>query len=158
MPHSFGLRARTRKLFSKPFRGRGEPSLSTYLQTYNLGDLVDVKGNGSIHKGMPYRYYHGRTGRVWNVTPRAVGVILNKRVGNRIIAKKIHVRIEHVKKSTSQDEFIKRRRSNDQRRRKAIKKNKFVSLKRRPAQPRKGHFVKAEAVETISPLKYELLL
>ena len=29
---------------------------------------------------MPHKSYHGRTGRVYNVTPHAVGVIVNKRV------------------------------------------------------------------------------
>jgi len=37
---------------------------------------------------MPYKFYHGKTGRVYNVTPRALGVIVNKRVGNRIMAKR----------------------------------------------------------------------
>ncbi|KAM2685405.1 hypothetical protein EV1_046778 [Malus domestica] len=43
-------------------------------------------------RGMPHKFYHGRTGRVWNVTKRAVGVEINKQVGNRIIRKMIHVR------------------------------------------------------------------
>ena len=29
--------------------------------------------------------------QVWNVTPRAIGVVVNKLVGHRIMAKKIHV-------------------------------------------------------------------
>ena len=89
MPHSFGYRAGTRDLFSRPFRQHGPEHLSTYLHTYRIGDYVDVKANGAIHKGMPHKFYHGRTGVVWNVTPRAVGVKINKRVGNRIIKKKV---------------------------------------------------------------------
>ena len=38
------------------------------------------QGNGAIQKGMPFKAYHGRTGRVYNVTQHAVGVIVNKRV------------------------------------------------------------------------------
>lgn len=30
---------------------------------------------------MPFKFYHGKTGRVFNVTKRAVGVIVNKQVG-----------------------------------------------------------------------------
>ncbi len=30
---------------------------------------------------MPHKFYHGKTGRVWNVTKRAVGVELLKQVG-----------------------------------------------------------------------------
>merc|ERR1719204_102774 len=37
---------------------------------------------------MAYRFYHGRTGIVWNVTPSSVGVIINKQLGNRIRRKK----------------------------------------------------------------------
>jgi len=33
---------------------------------------VDVKACGSVHKGMPHKYYHGKTGIVYNVTARAV--------------------------------------------------------------------------------------
>ena len=31
---------------------------------------------------MPFKYYHGKTGVVWNVTKRAVGVAVNKQVNN----------------------------------------------------------------------------
>ena len=48
---------------------------------------------------MPYKYYHGRTGKVFNVNPRAIGVVVNKLHGNRIIAKRIHVRVEHLRPS-----------------------------------------------------------
>ena len=57
---------------------------------------------------MPHKFYHGKTGLVWNVTPRAVGVQVNKRVGNRIMPKRLHVRIEHVKHSSSRRDFLER--------------------------------------------------
>ena len=31
-------------------------------------------------QGMPHKVYHGRTGVVWNVTKRSVGVEVNKQV------------------------------------------------------------------------------
>merc|ERR1719216_150279 len=37
---------------------------------------------------MPYRFYYGNTGRVWNISRRAVGVELLKTVGNRKRTKK----------------------------------------------------------------------
>lgn len=40
-----------------------------------------VQGNGAFQKGMPHKFYHGKTGRIFNVTKRAVGVIINKQVG-----------------------------------------------------------------------------
>merc|ERR1719323_1329078 len=62
---------------------------------------------------MAYRYYHGRTGIVWNVTRSAVGVVVNKLIGNRIRRKKIHVRIEHIKKSKCRQDFLSRVKVND---------------------------------------------
>ena len=35
---------------------------------------------------MPHKFYHGKTGRVWNVTKRAVGVELLKQVGGALLA------------------------------------------------------------------------
>jgi len=80
MPAGHGLRSRTRDLFARPFRKKGYIPLTTYLRTYKIGDYVDVKVNGAVHKGMPHKFYHGRTGRVWNVTKRAIGVEINKQV------------------------------------------------------------------------------
>ena len=41
---------------------------------------MDIKVNPAVHKGMPFKFYHGRTGVIWNVTKRALGVELNKTV------------------------------------------------------------------------------
>jgi large subunit ribosomal protein L21e len=49
-----------------------------------------------------------RTGIVYNVTKSAVGVIVNKRVGNRFMEKRINIRIEHVKHSKCRDDFLNR--------------------------------------------------
>ena len=46
---------------------------------------------------MPYKVYHVKTGKVFNVNPRAIGVVVNKLHRNRIIAKRIHVRVEHIR-------------------------------------------------------------
>lgn len=81
MGRTKGYRMGTRHMFSRDFRAKGPEHLSTYLQVYKVGDIVDVKANGSIHKGMPHKFYHGKTGVVYNVTKRAVGVTMNKRVG-----------------------------------------------------------------------------
>lgn len=47
------------------------------------------------------------------MNPHSVGVVVNKQVRNRIISKRIHERIEHIKKSTSREGFLGRRREND---------------------------------------------
>ncbi|MCC6054940.1 MAG: 50S ribosomal protein L21e, partial [Thermosphaera sp.] len=60
-----GYRHRTRKMFRKNIRERGlVPSLSLLMVDYNVGDKVHIVVNPSIHKGMPHRRYHGKTGEV----------------------------------------------------------------------------------------------
>ncbi|CAM9607530.1 unnamed protein product, partial [Chrysoparadoxa australica] len=113
MPHSYGYRARTRDMFSKGFRTSGIEHMSTYLTTYKRGDFVDIKVNPAIHKGMPFKAYHGRTGKIFNVTKRAVGVQVNKQVNGRILRKRIHVRIEHVHHSKCQNEIKRRIKQNE---------------------------------------------
>ena len=105
MPHSFGSRARTRDMFSRPFRQRGMIKMSTYMTQYKLGDYVDIKCNPAQVKGMPFKHYHGRTGQVYNVTKRAVGVRVAKQVNGRIINKHLNVRVEHVIPSKCRDDL-----------------------------------------------------
>ena len=80
MPGGHGLRSRCRDLFSQGFRQHGVIALTTYYRIYKVGDYVDIKVNSAIHSGMPHKWYHGKTGVVWNVTKRAVGVEVNKTV------------------------------------------------------------------------------
>uniref|UniRef100_A0A915C0S8 60S ribosomal protein L21 n=1 Tax=Parascaris univalens TaxID=6257 RepID=A0A915C0S8_PARUN len=75
-----GIRRGTRYMFGRAFRKHGIEPLSTFYRIYKRGDIVDIKGNGAFQKGMPFKAYHGRTGRVFNVTKHAVGVVVNKRV------------------------------------------------------------------------------
>lgn len=132
MPHSFGYRARTRKVFAKAFKKHGAAPLSTNLTSYKKGDYVDIVVDGSVHKGMPYKFYHGRTGRVFNINPNAIGVIVNKQVRQRIIKKRIHVRVEHIRKSACVENFKKRvRQAEEEKRNKSEKKDR----KRVPGKP-----------------------
>lgn len=60
-------------------------------------------GNSAQQKGLPYKYYHGKTGVVFNITKSAVGVLMQKIVGNRYIEKRLHVRVEHIRHSGCRD-------------------------------------------------------
>merc|ERR1712179_726790 len=71
------------------------------------------KGCGAFQKGMPHKAYHGKTGRVFNVSKRAVGVVVNKRVRGKILPKRICVRIEHVKHSQCRKDFLDRVHANE---------------------------------------------
>lgn len=160
MPHSYGYRARTRHMFARNFREHGPTKLSTYMITYKVGDLVDIKANGSIHKGMPHKFYHGRTAVVYNVTPRALGLIVHKRVGNRYMEKRINVRIEHVKPSKSREDFLKRAKENSILRAEAKARGEKICLKRQPAGPRPAHTVSTVNNEPVfmAPVPFEQLI
>ncbi|CDY22631.1 BnaC08g42650D [Brassica napus] len=148
MPAGHGVRARTRDLFARGFRKKGTIPLSTYLRTFKVGEYVDVKVNGAIHKGMPHKFYHGRTGRVWNVTKRAVGVEVNKQIGNRIIKKRLHVRVEHVQQSRCAEEFKLRIKKNDELKAAAKARGETISTKRQPKGPKPGFMVEGMTLET----------
>uniref|UniRef100_A0A8C2CXG1 60S ribosomal protein L21 n=2 Tax=Euteleostomi TaxID=117571 RepID=A0A8C2CXG1_CYPCA len=123
------------------------------------GDIVDIKGMGTVQKGMPHKCYHGKTGRVYNVTQHAVGIIVNKQVKGKILAKRINVRIEHIKHSKSRDSFLKRVKENDQKKKEAKEKGTWVQLKRQPAPPREAHFVRTNGKEPelLEPIPYEFM-
>lgn len=166
MTNTKGYRRGTRYMFAKKFRKHGVEPLSTFLRVYKRGDIVDIKGNGAFQKGMPHKSYHGRTGRVYNVTPHALGVIVNKRVRNRIIPKRINVRVEHVKHSKCREDFIQRLKRNEELKRvykeekKAGKKPVRPQLKRLPAQPREAELVKVNRYckpKELRPQAYELI-
>ncbi|KAI2799289.1 hypothetical protein RDWZM_001968 [Blomia tropicalis] len=160
MTNPKGYRRGTRYLFSRKFRHHGTEKLSTFLKVYKRGDIVDIKGNGAFHKGMPHKFYHGKTGRVYNVTKHAVGVIVNKRVRTRVIPKKINVRIEHVSHSTCRQDFLDRLKQNDLKKKEAKIEGKTFVLKRQPKQQREGRFVRVSPINkplNLQPLPYELI-
>ena len=156
MPHCFGYRARTRHMFSQGYRKHGAVPLSKIMTIYKVGDIVDIIANASIHKGMPHKYYHGKTGRVFNVTQHSVGITVNKQVREKIIPKRIHLRIEHVRQSQSREAFKRRVRENDKLKREAKAKGEKVYTKRIPAQPRESRVVDMSktSIEFMNPLKH----
>lgn len=116
------------------------------------------QGNGAVQKGMPYKAYHGKTGRVYNVTPHAVGIIVNKRVRGKILPKRINVRVEHILHSKCREDFLRRVKKNEQLLKAAKEKGKWVSLKRQPKQPRNS-VVLSNPPEPIrlAPIPYEFI-
>uniref|UniRef100_A0A7M4F381 60S ribosomal protein L21 n=1 Tax=Crocodylus porosus TaxID=8502 RepID=A0A7M4F381_CROPO len=130
MTNTKGKRRGTRYMFSRPFRKHGVVPLATYMRIYKKGDIVDIKGMGTVQQGMPHKCYHGKTGRVYNITQHAVGIIVNKQVKGKILAKKINVRIEHIKHSKSRDSFLQRVKENERKKKEAKEKGTWVELKR----------------------------
>ncbi len=58
--------------------------------------------------------------------------------------KRIHIRVEHVRKSRCREAFVERIRENDRLKNEASKAGKKISTKRRPVEPRPAHVVKGE--------------
>jgi large subunit ribosomal protein L21e len=106
---------------------------------------------------MPHKVYHGKTGVIYNVTKSAVGVIIYKKVKHRYIEKRINLRVEHISLSRSRDDFLKRVKSNAERRKQLKTDGSSAQLKRQPAQPREARTVslKDSPPETLAPLPYE---
>ena len=90
---SHGYRARTRDLMSKKVRKRGLSPLSAVLIDYEMGQRVNIVINPSMHKGMPHRRYHGRTGIVKGTRGR--GIVIDVQVGKA--TKTLIVRPEHLR-------------------------------------------------------------
>ena len=44
MTNPKGYRRGTRDMFSRGYKKKGVEHLSTYLKTYKIGDIVDIKG------------------------------------------------------------------------------------------------------------------
>ncbi|THH11624.1 hypothetical protein EW145_g560 [Phellinidium pouzarii] len=145
-------------MFKRGFKEHGPVKLSTYLLNYRIGDIVDIKANAAQQKGMPHKFYHGRTGIVYNVTPHAVGVIVNKVVGNRYMEKRVNIRIEHIRHSKCRQEFVERVKRNQQIRKDSRESGvPCPSLRRVQLAPRDAHTVssKDNAPLTIVPVPYE---
>ena len=155
MPHSWGYRARTRDMFSRDFRKTGMINISTFMKPYKKGDCVDIYANSAVHKGMPHKQYHGRTGRVFNVTRRAVGVRVKKRVRGMILWKNIHIRVEHVSPSKCQDEIKNRIKVAVAASAEFKKSGVKVQLKRLPGAPKAGYKLKIDdRMETKAPTPF----
>jgi large subunit ribosomal protein L21e len=122
MTNTKGKSRGTRYIFTRPFRKHGVVPLTTYMRIYKKGDIVDIKGMGTVQKGKPYRCYHGKTGRVYNVTQHAVGIVTNKQVKGKILGKRINVQIEHIKHLKSRARFLKRVTEDNQKKREAKEK------------------------------------
>lgn len=103
---------------------------------------------------------------MYNVTQRAVGVELNKPIRNRIIKKRVNIRVEHVHPSKCRLDFLARVKKNETVKREAKAKGERVPitmLKRYPGTPKAGYLVTAlTATGTlpalVAPLAFDEML
>ena len=90
-----GPRKKTRYKFKKALRARGLPPVTSVIQDFEAGQKVHIVVEPSIHKGMPHRRFHGRTGTI--VGSRGRSWVLEVKDGNTmkvVIAKPQHLQAQ----------------------------------------------------------------
>lgn len=78
-------------------------------------------------------------------------------VRNKILKKRIHVRIEHVQASRCHEEVQLRIKKNDQLKAEAKAQGKIISTKRQPEGPKPGFMVEGATLETVTPIPYDVV-
>ncbi|MBS3163701.1 50S ribosomal protein L21e [Candidatus Woesearchaeota archaeon] len=59
-----GSRRKTRRKFAKSIRQKGKISLKNYFQKFKSGDMVCLKAEPAYQKGLYFRRFHGKTGKI----------------------------------------------------------------------------------------------
>ncbi|EAW81806.1 hCG2040510, partial [Homo sapiens] len=118
------------------------------------------QGNGNCSKRKPHKCHHGKAGRVYDVPQHAVGIAVDKQAKGKIPAKRTNVRIEHMKHSKSRDSFLRRVKENDQKKKEATEKERYLgSTKLQAAPPKDAHFVRTnrKEPELLEPIPCEFM-
>jgi large subunit ribosomal protein L21e len=76
-------------MFSRPFRKHGVVPLATYVWIYKKGDIVDIKGMGTVQKRKVHKCHGSKTWRVYNVTQRLVGIVENNKLKARFLSREL---------------------------------------------------------------------
>lgn len=152
MTRSKGKRSNTRNIAARSFRKHGSEHISSYLQQFKVGEYVDIAINLFIYKGMFYKFYHGKTGKIFNVSKSSLGCVVKKKIGNRYIIKKINIKIEHVRKSRCKFEFFKRINSKDNNRSHFKFRNKQnIFFRKKPSHEIKNRLISFKKIKLIDP-------
>jgi len=89
---SHGFRFKSGRKLRKRIREKGI-KIRRALQTFNVGDIVHIDIDQSVHKGMPHPRFQGRTGVV--IGQRGRAYLVRIRDGGKY--KILIVRPEHLK-------------------------------------------------------------
>jgi len=159
MGRSNGKRANTRNSYSRAFKKHGQEHSSTYIRTFKLGEYVDISANSSIQRGLPYKFYHGKTGIIFSITKFSAGVKVEKKVGNKKIIKRLNIRLEHLIKSKTRIKFNEKLKSRDTIRRLAsVISGKSTCYKEVSIDRGQCHFVPFQKIINIDPEPYSIIV
>jgi large subunit ribosomal protein L21e len=89
-----GFRRKTRYKLQKKKTEKGKLSITRYLQSFKDGDTVSLKAEPSIHNGMYYPKFHGKTGVVVGKSGGCYEVLIK----DGSVKKKLVVHPVHLKK------------------------------------------------------------
>jgi large subunit ribosomal protein L21e len=89
---SKGVRQRTRRKMSQPAGYR--PPITKFLKTFEIGQNVVLVPEPSSHKGVPYKRFKGKFGKI--VEKRGKSYVIELRDGRML--KKVISRPEHLKR------------------------------------------------------------
>ncbi|MCW7076096.1 MAG: 50S ribosomal protein L21e [Candidatus Syntrophoarchaeum sp.] len=92
MPVSHGVKRKTRHKLKKPVRARGLSPITRAVQEFNPGEMVHIKIDPSVHRGVPNPKFHGKTAKV--IAMRGRSFRLEVKDGKKL--KEIFVRPEHL--------------------------------------------------------------
>ena len=59
-----GNRRKTRNKFKRDIQDKGKINIRRYLQTFEVGDQVTLKANSSVHEGLYFPRFHGKSATV----------------------------------------------------------------------------------------------
>jgi large subunit ribosomal protein L21e len=87
-----GIRQASRNKLRKDARDKGMPPINRVLKTFKVGDLVSIRLEPAIHKGMPHHRYQGKIGKVTGT--RGSSYLLELKDGDKkklIISRPVHL-------------------------------------------------------------------
>jgi large subunit ribosomal protein L21e len=91
---SKGLRSKSRNILRKKPRDRGLTSITRALQSFELGDSVNIVIDSSVQKGMPHIRFHGRTGKIEGQQGNSYIVGINDGKKHKLLV----IRPEHLRR------------------------------------------------------------
>ncbi|RLG18406.1 50S ribosomal protein L21e [Nanoarchaeota archaeon] len=90
---STGPRRKTRKKFRKKARERGKLNINLALQEFKVGEKVAIDVEPSFHKGMPFKRFIGKVGKVIGKRGRCYEVEVSEGSKRKVIVvHPIHLR------------------------------------------------------------------
>ena len=92
-----GNRRKSRSKFRRNIRDKGKVSIRKYLQSFKIGDKVQLTINPSVHEGLYFPRFHGNKGTIKYKRGECYIVVVNDRnKAKNIVVHPVHLtRIQH---------------------------------------------------------------